>query len=208
MRANAPSGVRLGTIANATSGPAFFTTFVRADVPDTALQRQSIGISAGGNGYVTNVTRTFDPDLLYLGGLPAARSILRFDLGSAVPDSATLLRATLELEPAEPLHGLPNDAALLDGRAVLKDLGAKSTPIFNFRAAALLPEGTDTTVAMDVFSIVSTWRTSDSLPRIVYLMLSPEVGSFHEPVFFSSRSPSGAPRLRITYLLPAPVGRP
>lgn len=207
MRANAPSGVRLATLAS-TAGPAIFTTYARVDVPDTTQQRQTITLAAGQNGYVLDAIRTLDPDLLYIGGLPAARSILRFDIRSEVPDSASILRATLELQPAETLHGLPNDAALLDGRTVLRDVGAKSTPIFDFRAAALLPEGKDTTVAMDIFPLVATWRTSDSLPQVVYLMLSPEAGSFHQPVFFSSRSPSGAPRLRITYLLPAPVERP
>jgi hypothetical protein len=207
MRASEPTGVRLGSVLSST-GPATFTTFARVEVSDTARQRQTISLRAEANGFVTSAARVVNPDLLYVGGLPAARTLLRFEVPRAIFDSSALVRATLELVPAEPLYGVRNDAAALEVRGVTSDLGAKSTPVFSFRIPQALPEGTQDTVRVDVANIVNLWAGANPLPQVLYLSLAPEAGSFHQPVFFSTRSAQGAPRLRITYLLPAPVERP
>jgi hypothetical protein len=204
--ADSATGVRLGTARSGT--PAIFTTWARVVVQDTAQSHPAIVHTASANGYVTNRPRTVDPGVLYVGGLPSARSILRFDLPSVIRDGSRLLRATLELTPVEPITGLPNDPALVEVRAVTQDLGGKSPLHALGRSSVLLTLGTDTGIAFDVYGIVQLWRGTVPEPSTIFLQHQQEGGSFAEPAFFSSLSPTGAPRLRITYLIPAPVERP
>lgn len=208
MRAGSPSGARLGTISGA-SGPATFTTFVRTQATDSAHKTQSIALSASANGFArNNAAPPADPDLLWVGRTPGARTIFRFNIPSAILDSTTLLRATLELTPAEPLLGLPNDAAGLEVRGIIKDVGAKSTPSFLVRAFNLLPAASNDVFGVDVLNIVGLWRGSKGLPQMMIAALSPEGGSFHQPVFYSSRSLRGTPRIRLTYVRPSAVEQP
>lgn len=205
-----PTGARLGTIGGA-SGAASFTTYVKAvGVTDTALQRQTIALTADSNGYVRDNGNTpFDPDLLYLGRVPTTRTLLRFPVPDFLLDSSVVLvRATLELTPAEPLIGLRGDAATIEARGVARDIGAKSTPNFLFGGSARLPELTPDRVGVDVREVVQLWRTEDGLPPTLLVALTPDGGSFHQPVFFSTRSPTGTPRLRLTYLRPSSVEQP
>jgi hypothetical protein len=204
--ADSATGIRLETIRGSIG--ATFTTWARVVVQDTAQSHPVIVHTAYANGYVTNHPRTVDPGVLYVGGLPSARSILRFELPPVVKDSSRLLRATLELTPVGPINGLPNDPALVEVRAVTHDLGAKS-PLHNLaRSSALLRLGEETTLSFDVFGIVQLWRGPTPEPSTLFLQHQQEGGSFAEPAFFSSASPARSPRLRITYLLPAPVERP
>ncbi len=207
MRAAAPSGVRIGSLISST-GAALMTTYARVAVTDTVQQRQTITTATLTNGWVTRTPTVHHPDLLYLGGAPSGRTVLRFAVPKAIIDSTSLVRATLELVPAAPLHGLPTDPAAIEVRGVTADLGAKSTPIFTFLQSRALPVGTRDTVRIEVFGLVQLWASATGIPQTLYLSLAPEAGSFHEPVFFSSRSGQGTPRLRITYLRPAPVERP
>ncbi len=201
------AGVRLGSIAGTTPA-ASMVTYVHADVSDTTAQAQLISSATAANGYVIDRDHTLDPALLYVGGVPASRSILRFTLPAEVLDSANLLRATLELTPAAPLHGAPNDPTGLEVRGIAYDIGAKSTPAFRLRTVTELEDGSPDVVSVDVGAIVNTWTGPNPLPQALYLSLSPEGGSFFHPSFRSSRSTTGAPQLRVTYLIPPAVERP
>jgi hypothetical protein len=201
------TGIRLGSIAGATPA-ASMVTYVHADVADTAAQAQIISSATAANGYVIDRDHTLDPTLLYVGGLPASRSILRFTLPAEVLDSANLLRATLELTPDTPLHGAPNDPTGLEVRGVAYDIGAKSTPAFLLRSVKELEDGSSDVVSIDVGAIVNAWTGPNPLARSFYLSLTPEGGSFFHPSFRSTRSTSGAPQLRVTYLVPPAVERP
>jgi len=202
MAAEQPSGVRLGAIAGGVG--ATFTSYVTLDIPDAdTVERQTVGRGPAFNTYVTEFPAVPDPSFLTVGGEPSSRALLRFDLPEPIKDSATIVRATLELLPREPLLGLPTDSPLLQAKALLADLGAKSpvTSDARFIVSDTLTVGSADTVQLDVTAIIRLWQTEDELPEAVFLSLLPEAASFTRPVFGSTRSPTtGAPRLRITYL--------
>ena len=203
MAAQQPSGARLGA-ALAQTAPSFIS-YVTVDVPDTgSLRKQTLTAQTAFNTYVLESPRTPDPDLLTVGGEPSSRALLRFDLPELIEDSATIVRATLELIPVSPVIGLPTDAPLLQASALFADLGAKS-PVFTtdqrFIVSDTIPVGSADTVRLDMTRIVQLWQAVDERPEAVFLSLLPEAASFSRPVFGSTRSElPGAPRLRITYL--------
>jgi len=211
LRGDEPTGVRLGAIAGA-SGAAGFSTYVRADsIADTTSQKQTLTLSAEANFFVrNNDIETADPDLLYAGGVPSYRSILRFELPPIIKDTdVRLIRATLELTPAEPITGLRGDAAAIDAVGVTKDIGAKSSASQTAAGSGRLPEETSSAVlAVDLRTVVERWRGPTGLPSTVFIGLAPEGGSFYLPVFLSTRAALGRPRLRLTYMQPSPVERP
>jgi hypothetical protein len=152
-----------------------------------------------------------DDAFLTVGGEPSARALLRFNLPEDIEDSATIVRATLELVPRSPMLGLPSDPALLQAKALLADLGAKSpvTTDVRFITSDTLAVGSADTVRLDMTPIVRLWQSASERPEAVFLSLLPEGGSFTRPVFGSTRSGTvGAPRLRVTYLKPFPFENP
>lgn len=207
MTAAEPSGVRLGTPL-AQSGPSF-VSYVTVDVPDTgSIRQQTLTSQSAFDTYVLEAPATPDPDLLTVGGEPSSRVLLRFDLPQPIEDSATIVRATLELVPVAPVIGLPTDPPLLEARGLFADLGAKSPVITTdtrFIVSDTISVGTADTIRLDVTSIVRLWQAVDERPEAVFLSLLPEAASFSRPVFGSTRSETaGPPRLRITYLRPFP----
>ena len=204
----AQTGVRLGSQTGGSLAPAF-TTFVTADIADTALQAQSITRVATFNTFVTSTVGFPPTDLLSIGGAPSARSLIRFALPSRIKDSVQILRATLEFVPEGPLPGLPNDPATLDVRGVLSDIGAKSplcnlsnlcgTAIITSRSQAELVAGSSDTLRVEVPGIVRGWQGEDGAPEAFFVLLIPEGGSFTTATFGSTRAGMNVPRLRITY---------
>ena len=210
MAADQPSGVRLGALA--TSSEATFISFVTLDVPDTgSSKRESVRRAPSLNAFVTESPQIPDNAFLTVGGEPSARALIRFDLPEDIRDSATIVRATLELLPRSPLLGLPSDRPLLQAKALLADLGSKSPVTSETRlfATDTLDLGSADTVRLDVTSIVRRWQAESRPPQAVFLSLLPEAGSFTRPVFGSTRSGTvGGPRLRITYLKSFPFEHP
>jgi hypothetical protein len=205
MAAPQGSGARLGALL-AQSAPTFIS-HVTVDVPDTgSVRNQTLTTQTAFNTYVLETPQTPDPDLLTVGGEPSSRALLRFDLPQPIEDSATIVRATLELIPVAPVIGLPTDPALLEARSLFADLGAKSpvvTTDTRFIVSDTISVGTADTVRFDVTPIVQLWQAVDERPEAVFLSLLPEAASFSRPVFGSTRSPTpGAARLRVTYLKP------
>jgi hypothetical protein len=210
MAADQPSGVRLGAAGSSTG--ATFVSFVTLDVPDTGSTRhQSVTRGPTFNAFVTESPLVPDDAFLTVGGEPSARALLRFDLPEDIEDSATIVRATLELVPQAPLLGLPSDPPLLQAKALLADLGAKSpvTSDVRFISSDTLSVGSADTVRLDMTPIVRLWQSTSEQPEAVFLSLLPEAASFTRPVFGSTRSGTvGAPRLRVTYLKPFPFENP
>ena len=211
IRASEPTGIRVGSVAGA-SGAAGFATFVKAnDVADTSLQRQTVSVTAEDNFFVrNNDVVNPHPDLLYVGGVPSYRTILRFVLPPIIKDSSVrLVRATLELTPAEPLDGVRGDRAAIDIVGVSKDIGAKSPAAQSAQATGLIPEGGSTALlVIDMRTVIERMRGPNALPSTIMFGLAPEGGSFYLPVFKSTRAAEGKPRLRLTYMLPSVVERP
>lgn len=157
------------------------------------------------NGFVRDTEVVPDPDLLAVGGLPASRALLRFKLPEEIRGQAQLLRATLLLTPERPYYGVPFDRTGLEVRAVVADLGYRSPPTAVGTSGSLVPLDGSTDLEVEVNGIVSLWFQSSGIAQVFYLSVTTEGAAFAEPVFRSTRSATGAPRLHITYVLP---GRP
>jgi hypothetical protein len=212
MSAAQPSGVRIGAIGGG-SGASFVSYVTAQNVPDTATGRQqSITRAPTFNTFVNQATPVLDTLRLTVGGEPSSRALIRFDLPQRLEDSATVVRATLELIPSRPIVGLPTDPALLVAKAVLADLGAKSpvTEEGTFISSDTLTPGIADTVRLDVTNMVRLWQSSTSQrPEALFISLLPEAATFMRAEFGSSRSPGvGGPRLRLTYMLAFPFESP
>lgn len=208
IRANQSTGVRV-TAVNVTSGAPGLTIYGKVAVTDTAKQRQTIAAFADTGNYVIDPPPPTDPNHLTVGGKFGTRSLIRFNIPRILRDSATVLRATLELTPAVPIRGLRNDPGEVQLRGILGDLGPKSPPQSGVSAVGFIKAGETATQNIDVRSVVETWFGPGNVePTALFIGIAPEGSSFARPEFFSTRSPSGAPRLRITYALPSRPGHP
>jgi hypothetical protein len=211
IRLSAPTftGVRLGAVG--AGAGALFTTYATLDVPDTGTAKlRTLALSTAFNTYVSEMPQVSDTTLLALGGAPSSRSLLRFSLPPRILDSATIVRATLELTPTAPISGLPTDTVLLEARSVLADVGAKSpVNIQPNRVALDTLELGSTTVSIEAVQLMQLWLGSNS-PSALVLALNPEGASFTKPVFYSTRAadPALRPRLRLSYLLAFPFESP
>lgn len=203
-----PTGVRLGSRLTAGFGPTIIN-YITLESEDTTILRQFIAPHVRYSASVRNTEPVSDPDLLVVGGTPTRRSILRFTLPPAIEQSATVLRATLEMTPARPHYDLAFDASWLDVRLAVVDLGFRSIPVPAGAGIAQLPREGLAVVQVEVTSILNTWRTQPRVPRLLYLSITPEGQAYAEPVFHSTRSsPTGRPRLRITYAVPGRLEAP
>lgn len=207
LDADVPTGLRLG--ARLTEGLApSVVYYVTIDVPDELFEKQFYSPDVRYAGMVRDTERITDPDLLVVGGVPASRAIIRFALPPEVEQAGSVLRATLELTPSRPYYGLEYDGTLVDVRAVVVDLGYKSVPIAGGGTAGVVPISGEDVLQVEVGTIVNIWRAEPLVPRLLYLSAGPEGQAFAEPVFFSTRSVTGWPRMRITYTVPARLETP
>jgi hypothetical protein len=201
-----PTGIRL---AGATSGAgATFTTYVTADIPDTGTAKlRTIMPGTAFNTYVSQLAEADDTTLLAVGGGPSARALLRFSLPSRIRDSATIVRATLELTPVAPITGLSTDPGVMVAQGLLTDVGAKS-PVNSspLRVPVDTLEDGTTTVSLEVVRLVELWLGAAARPSAMSLSLADglEAASFSRPFFYSTRAtdPAVRPRLRVSYILP------
>ena len=212
--APAGTGIRVGATGSGT-GATFASYVTGQEVADTVSDRkQTITRTPSFNTFVTATAVDPDPTLLTVGGEPSSRALLRFDLPDRLQDSADIVRATLELVPSRPILGLPTDPAVLEARAVLADLGAKSPVVgsedVTFISNDTLSPGVSDTVRLDVTNIVRLWQsTTTERPEAIFLSLLPEAATFMRAEFGSSRRPDiGPPRLRVTYMFAFPFEKP
>lgn len=203
-----PTGVRLGSRLTAGYGPTIIN-YITLESEDTTILKQFLAPNVTYSAAVRDTEPVEDPDLLVVGGTPTRRSIIRFTLPPAVEQSATVLRATLEVTPARPHYDLAFDASWLDVRLVVVDLGFRSIPVPAGAGTAQLPSAGLAAASVEVTSILNTWRTQPLVPRMLYLSITPEGQAYAEPVFHSTRSSeTGRPRLRITYAVPGRLEAP
>ncbi len=208
IKAAQATGIRLGSTFSNEGGPVFIG-YGRAATTDTALQKQTLTIPAEKSNYVIDVPVAGGNGRLIVGGKFGTRSILRFEIPRLLRDSASVLRATLELTPAVPVPGLPNDPASLQVRGVLVDLGAKSPALAALIASAPVKANSTDVQFIEILAIVSAWfGPGNTAPTTLLMGIAPEGGSFGRPEFISSQDPVNGPRLRITYALPSRPGHP
>lgn len=200
LRAASSAGAYIGAALGGDATP-LYVTYAHVDVADTALRKQTIQRAVNQNVTIPASAMPLDPDLLRVGGFPAARALVRFDLPPFLRDSATIIRATLELVPAQAITGIPGDSARIDVRGLLADFGAKSPVTAGRVASAWVHPGTDT-VRVEIASLVALWQGSSGLPNALRIAHGQEHASFLAPRFRSTRTDGTGPRLRITYRPP------
>jgi hypothetical protein len=165
-------------------------------------------------------TFVFDPppapldSTLAVGGVPAARSLLRVALPPRIRDSTQIIRATLVLVPDRPAQGVPSDSFLVAARRVASDLGAKSVlgvnpdnrPDSSDVALAWVRIGSTDTVRMEVTRIVRRWAADTMVPAAFVLQQSTvpnfivEGDTFAEIRFKPSSDAAFRPALHVTYM--------
>lgn len=189
--------LRAGALAAA------FISYVDIGVTDTTIRKQSIVRSPARDFTVRPPTTTPGSTVLTVGGFPSKRAFMRFALPPFLRDSATIIRATLEMDGVAPVAGLPGDSVRIDVRGLLADFGVKS-PIVGDRGATTFMRNGEQDLSVDVTSLVTLWQGATPLPAALRLELGSEWSSFLQPAFFSSQSASGGPKIRITYRPPFP----
>jgi hypothetical protein len=203
------TGVELGSPTAASYIPTF-TTYVTVTEVDSADQAQTIIRVPTFTTYREENPVPPDPTVLLVGGAPSSRILLRFALPPEIRNTVTeILRAELILTPTGPIEGVPGIATTITARGVLSDVGAKS-PLVPLLApfTSIYVDSTGSST-IEVIDIVKTWQILKNPPASAFFVsLQPEGSSFTRPVFASSRSPVGAPQLRITYVTPLDFQEP
>ena len=158
------------------------------------------------------------PSVLAVGGLPARRVYIMFDIPSNIIDSSTILRATLLLnqlpntgiDPTDTVAFLPQ--VVLAGKAVTDPakaaqiIGAIGIDTLRLRPGDAGPTN------VELASAIAIWRTvkSDTLSRAIVLKSVSEGNSPLELRFSSSEDVVAAlrPRLRISFTSKVPLRLP
>jgi hypothetical protein len=157
------------------------------------------------------------PGVLAIGGLPAHRVYIRFDIPSSIIDSSTVVRATLLLnqlpntaiDPTDTVLVLPQ--VVLAGKAVTDP--AKAAQIIGTISVDTLrlnPGGSGLT-NVELAHAFTVWHTQqpDTLPRAIVLKSVNEGNSPLEIRFSSSEDVIALrPRLRISYTSNVPLRLP
>ncbi|HYK82939.1 MAG TPA: hypothetical protein VEU55_07320 [Gemmatimonadales bacterium] len=147
---------------------------------------------------------------LAVGGVPAARSVLRVALSRPLRDSVQFVRATLLLVPAVAARGTRADSFLVQARTVYSDFGAKSPVVVDLAHtdSALIHIGATDTVRIEITNLLQLWQSDTTKPTTIVLSAKPEGSDFAEIRFYPSVAAAFRPAIRLTYLLRYPFGQP
>jgi len=164
------------------------------------------------------------PDVLGVGGLPARRAYLRFDIPPAILDSATIVRATLLLtqRPAGGAAALDTFAvfpqvvtagvAVTDVARALRFLGPAPGALDPLALDSLRVVPADSGVrSFEMLHVLQDWsfRPDTLAPRAIALRSSLEGSIPQQAAFFSTEAPPEVrPKLRISYVPRVPFGLP
>jgi len=200
--------VQFGSIeANAAAN---LTRYVQLDSAGTSVPRQQ-GAGPGFDSFVGTPLPAVPATARPVGGSPAARTILRFDMPRRIIDSSRVLRATLVLLPVEPVLGPPTDSLAVIAQGLTADVGAKSPlrPVSQDSVpllVAFLPAGSTDTVRLDVTDLVIGWTRDSTRPRALAVRSVPEGSSFAELRLGAASSGALRPRLHVTFVPPLQLG--
>lgn len=152
---------------------------------------------------------------LAVGGMPAARSVMRVALPARLRDSTQILRATLLLVPAAPVVGIPADSFKLVAHAVAADLGSKSPLITStnpadssFFGSASVRIGSADTLRVEITRVLRRWVADTNAPMTMILHSGSEGVLLTQARFESSRNPALRPAVLLTYATRFPFGVP
>ena len=153
----------------------------------------------------------FDPPpqplggMLVVGGVPAARIVLRMALPPLIRDSSRVVRATLEFVAAAQLEGNPADSFPVVANPVVADFGAKSPLNLKQTDTTWITIVPLDTVRIDVTRVVGLWATDSLQSTTLVLRQLLEGGMFPELRLHASADVAQRPKLHITYAPRYPV---
>jgi hypothetical protein len=151
------------------------------------------------------------PGTLVVGGFPAYRSYLRFNVPSRITDSSTIVRAEVLFTQRPSSYGNARDSvALLALVPTTTELVSDLRRVLDLSAAGSFA-GVDSTRmvpassgvrTVNILALARTWRTlPNNVPRAIAFKIGLEGGQPAELRFYSSEAAvTLRPRLRITYL--------
>ncbi len=158
--------------------------------------------------------------LLAVGGLPATRGYLRFEIPSRIVDSSLVVRATLVLTQRASASPDPADTMLVRPFLVLAGASVtdptKAAQIIasdttQFAALRTIP-GASGVREIEIAPAFAFWsvQTDAQLPRAITLRSAQEDFSPQQTLFYSSSAadPALRPKLRISYTFRSRIGIP
>jgi hypothetical protein len=178
---------------------------LKSDLTDYQLVAKSVAAGAG--------------SLLGVGGLPAQRTYLRFDIPTRLIDSATVVRATLLLTQLPATSVDATDTLTIYPQVVraalsLTDVG-RSAGILNLPGLEIdslrIRPSDGGLRAIEIVGALREWKAvgTTTLQRAIVLRSSTEGASAPAALFYSSEAaPALRPRLRITYVNKVQFGVP
>ena len=178
---------------------------LKSDLTDYQLVAKSLSSSAG--------------NLLGVGGLPAQRAYLRFDLPARLVDSATVVRATLLLTQLPASSVDAGDSLTIYPQVVRAAIGLSDVPrsagILNpplLEIDSLRVKPSDGGVrSIEIVGALREWKAvgTTTLQRAIVLRSSTEGASAPAALFYSSEAAAAQrPRLRLTYINEVQFGVP
>lgn len=178
---------------------------IKSDLTDYQLVAKSLATGAG--------------NLLAVGGLPAQRAYLRFNVPTRLVDSTTVVRATLLLTQLPAASVDATDTLTIYPQVVraalsLTDIGRSagilSLPGLSIDSLRVRPADGGQR-AIEMVGALREWKASGptTLQRAIVLRSSTEGASAPTALFYSSEAaPALRPRLRITYINQVQFGVP
>ena len=216
VSANNTGGITLTLIPNRDAAgerlKATPTTFSPEDPAFLRAAYSDFTISVVGNVPGANTLR--------VGGLPAHRVMMKFDIPSRIVDSAVVVRASLLLTQRPSTSADAGEAVEVQiVPIVVSDLVtdlhtqlefARTTFGFPVDSLSTVPKDSGV-VALEMVRLVRVWRGQDpkQTPRLAALYLKSEATRVASFDFFSTEAAASLrPRLRITYINRANTGQP
>lgn len=165
------------------------------------------------------------PETLAAGGMPGARTLLRFNLPTAIIDSSSIVRATLVLTQKAVAGASPGDSVLLvpvpvQASSAVTDVvqsillsgqpggGGLEARVIDTLSLAASEEGPR---EFELQGLLTAWRSGTQYgpQRAIVLAINREGLNPVQVHFYSREAPEGLrPRLRITYIPRVDLGIP
>jgi hypothetical protein len=186
------------------------TRYVQLDSAGVAVPRRD-SKAAAFDSFLASPQLAATSDERDVGGSPASRTMMRFDLPRRIADSSTVVRATLVLVPTRPIMGAPGDSLAVIAQGLAADVGAKS-PLQGIPSDSValrvtfLTVGSADTVRLDVTDLVIGWTQDTTLARAFAVRALPEGGSVAMLRMGASTSGTARPQLHVTFVPPLTLG--
>jgi hypothetical protein len=182
--------------------------FILAPNSRTPTNQATIAFSLSDYSVLVKGPPPGPPEALNVGGLPARRVYMRFDVPKFISDTAQIVRATLLLTQRPDLSGEVGDTV-----RVIANVSLATKSVTDLSRAAQIVAGTtlDTLKispadsglkTLEVAQVIALWRSqnSEDTPRALILVSTTEGLAAMQARFFSiEAAPNLRPRLRISY---------